>query len=257
MDKDRLRRLTENPKFIPGIYNYCDRWCERCLFTSRCLNFAIDNENFHTSEQSYSAADEFWDKLKDTFSLTIGPAEDSEQEELDDLTISDELIKETEHHNRAKNHVCAIAAEYYTKKIRDWFIRSDIFFNDQQNLLRAKIHLDPVQTIKDAAALKDAIEVINWYQNQIYVKILRAIHSKMDEEEYNNRMGKDSDGSAKVALIGIERSISAWKEMLNYFQCLSKDINGFILQLELLRKDLENTFPAARSFARPGFDELN
>lgn len=23
-------------KFIPGIHNYCDRWCERCYFTSRC-----------------------------------------------------------------------------------------------------------------------------------------------------------------------------------------------------------------------------
>ena len=27
--------------FIPGIYNYCDSWCERCLYTSRCMNFAM------------------------------------------------------------------------------------------------------------------------------------------------------------------------------------------------------------------------
>jgi len=26
--------------FIPGIYNYCDRWCETCAFTSRCRVFA-------------------------------------------------------------------------------------------------------------------------------------------------------------------------------------------------------------------------
>src|SRR5262245_42488705 len=26
--------------FIVGIYNYCDRWCETCDFTSRCELFA-------------------------------------------------------------------------------------------------------------------------------------------------------------------------------------------------------------------------
>lgn len=26
--------------FILGIYNYCDRWCESCAFTSRCGAFA-------------------------------------------------------------------------------------------------------------------------------------------------------------------------------------------------------------------------
>jgi hypothetical protein len=29
-------------KFIPGIYNYCDRWCERRPFTSRCRTFAME-----------------------------------------------------------------------------------------------------------------------------------------------------------------------------------------------------------------------
>jgi len=26
--------------FIPGIYNYCNRWCERCLYTEKCRLFA-------------------------------------------------------------------------------------------------------------------------------------------------------------------------------------------------------------------------
>ena len=27
--------------FILGIFNYCDRWCERCPFTSRCRSFSM------------------------------------------------------------------------------------------------------------------------------------------------------------------------------------------------------------------------
>ena len=29
-------RLPRPPGFIDGVYNYCDRWCERCRFQSRC-----------------------------------------------------------------------------------------------------------------------------------------------------------------------------------------------------------------------------
>jgi hypothetical protein len=28
MDKEYMDQLASNPNFIPGIYNYCERWCE-------------------------------------------------------------------------------------------------------------------------------------------------------------------------------------------------------------------------------------
>ena len=39
LDKEDVKRLAKNPNFISGIHNYCDRWCERCPFTARCMNF--------------------------------------------------------------------------------------------------------------------------------------------------------------------------------------------------------------------------
>lgn len=44
MDKEELIKRVEDPKYIPGIYNYCDRWCERCQFTSRCLSHSIGED---------------------------------------------------------------------------------------------------------------------------------------------------------------------------------------------------------------------
>lgn len=38
--RKKLRELAGEDRFIPGIYNYCDRWCARCLFNTRCLNYA-------------------------------------------------------------------------------------------------------------------------------------------------------------------------------------------------------------------------
>jgi len=50
MKKDRLKKLAREKEFIPGIYNYCDRWCERCPQTSHCLNFAMSEEEFADPE---------------------------------------------------------------------------------------------------------------------------------------------------------------------------------------------------------------
>ena len=30
--------------FIPSIFNYCDRWCERCTYTTKCRTFAMETE---------------------------------------------------------------------------------------------------------------------------------------------------------------------------------------------------------------------
>ena len=47
--------------FIVGIYNYCDSWCDRCAFTSRCQVFADMREteakldpNLEQSTKHYS-----------------------------------------------------------------------------------------------------------------------------------------------------------------------------------------------------------
>lgn len=42
MRRDGLRDLAGNPNFVSRIYNYCDRWCERCRFTSRCFLHATE-----------------------------------------------------------------------------------------------------------------------------------------------------------------------------------------------------------------------
>jgi len=42
MKKTQLADLADNPVFISGIYNYCDRWCERCALTSRSFLYATE-----------------------------------------------------------------------------------------------------------------------------------------------------------------------------------------------------------------------
>ena len=68
-------------------------------------------------------------------------------------------------------------------------------------------------------------------------------------------MPRDSDGSAKVALLGIDRSLVAWTRMRQHFPKRADNILDILVDLERLRRLTEKTFPNARAFKRPGFDE--
>jgi len=39
-----MDEMARDPRFVPGIYNYCDQWCQRCALTSRCMNYALAME---------------------------------------------------------------------------------------------------------------------------------------------------------------------------------------------------------------------
>ena len=65
-------------------------------------------------------------------------------------------------------------------------------------------------------SLKDAVEVIRWYQHLIHARLMRAVRGELEERsEFPDEFPKDSDGSAKVALIAIDRSIAAWGTIRN------------------------------------------
>jgi len=68
---------------------------------------------------------------------------------------------------------------------------------------------------------------------------------------------KDSDGSAKVALIAIDRSIAAWGQMREHFVEHRDDILDVLVHLDRLRRKTETLFPDARVFVRPGFDSTD
>ena len=66
-----LTELARNSDFISGIYNYCDRWCERCPFTARCLLYASDDEDRDQDPQSRDINNAaFWRTLEAIFRET-------------------------------------------------------------------------------------------------------------------------------------------------------------------------------------------
>jgi len=260
LDREQLKKMAEDPRLISGIYNYCDRWCERCNFTSRCMNFAMaETENLSPEELDINN-EAFWKKMGEIFAFTRELIELSAGEMGIDLDSFDE--KETENERRsfeeAKDHVITKMAADYADKAREWLDNSEGILKEKENELLSRVNLGiEVNKIdEEALTIKDALEVIAFYLFFIQVKVMRALHGKIEGvPEIIEDMPKDSDGSAKIAMISIERSISAWGIMLQNFTEDEDYILNILVLLKRLYNNVMNEFPEAMSFVRPGFDE--
>lgn len=243
MEEDQILELAKDKRFIPGIYNYCDRWCERCSLTHRCLNFAMEQEDLEQGDAHDIRNEAFWKKINKIFAQTQKLLEKVARErgiDLKEITPQGEQINLSQCQEEINNHVIFRAAWAYSRKVDEWF-------HQREDLLKeiAPFSLGGVE-------LKEAFEVIRWYQHFIPPKLARALYGLWDEKE--EALIDDADGSAKIALIAIDRSLAAWSVVWHFNRFLAESISEIISLLNLLRQAVEETFPKARSFKRPGFD---
>lgn len=257
MNKDELIKMAKDPKYISGIYNYCDRWCERCEFTSRCLSFNSMEKELEKQTTSDFPDTEIWDKLHEVFSSTFEMIRDVAEENGVDI---DELAEDL--HDLRDSDEDDISSHKLSKGASEYAAASEEWFGKQQGILDAKsdelimtaeLDLPGADPEAEAESIEDCIEVIRWYQHQIGVKLARALIWTETGTE-GDMAQDDADGSAKVALIGMDRSIEAWSGMCTHFPTKADDILDVLLLLDRLRKGTEDHFSGARAFIRPGFD---
>ncbi len=254
--------LASNPNFISGIYKYCDRWCERCPFTSRCMSFFMADERFSDPKNHGLINEAYWRELSETFKVTLDFLKETAEQngiDLDSLDIEEAEEEERLKEEIAESNICCRVARAYGIMVDHWFGSADELFQKKEDTMG--MEMDPplggIGPFGEKTGLEDAIEVIRWYQHQIYVKLMRAIRGKLEEgPQIFDEFPRDSDGSAKVALIGMDRAIAAWGEIRGYFPMFRKDILDMLGHLEWLREEVERIFPNAREFIRPGFDKI-
>jgi uncharacterized protein (DUF1330 family) len=267
--ENRLKELAENPNLISGIYNYCDRWCERCPMTSRCMLFAQESAERKLAGGRDEYNRQFWRAVAKSFAVTermilrdiqergIDPAE------LDTPEVREELARRKARRARVKTLGAPKAAMRYVDLSEAWFKSHEGEFERKSEEINDAMQADiparnPIAEFND---IEDAVEIVRWYQHQIYVKLMRALSGLKDlgaEEDDDGRefQQSDADGSAKVALIGIDRSIAAWARLREHFPDDRDRILDTLVLLDRLRRDVETILPNARKFKRIGFDEM-
>lgn len=222
--------------FIVGIFNYCDRWCETCAFTSRCRLFA--------------------DVARLEAKLDPGLKEVVEAPPLpEDLPqpMPHWMAEMIQDMNDAANEPDAATDTLGARPApppehRTIEARADNYCTRTHAWLRARPHSE------SSPDPREPLSVINWFHMQILVKIHRAL-SGLAEGMWDDDWPRDCDGSAKVALLGIERSHAAWLDLVDRRTVTPAQAAPFIEDLAWLSEALEGVFPNARTFVRPGLDE--
>lgn len=251
-------------KFIAGIYNYCDRWCERCTFTSHCRVY--EKTNSITPEQQDINNKAFWENItenfKDTFELIqkealrhgINLSQPLSEEEEREYKVNEEQFEIEAN----KNSLFKFCKQY--QKITMPFIKeSEEMVNKVRELVN-NLHLginSEEVVVYTMADIGDCFRIIEWYLFFIEVKLKRALHGKMEGEEWEVENGypKDSDGSAKIAIIAMEKSMAAWASLYNLLpSCQDKALQTLSF-LEQIKGMTLKEFPEALKYKRPGFDD--
>jgi len=96
----------------------------------------------------------------------------------------------------------------------------------------------------------DPRSVISWFQHSIGAKTPRALTGLAYDQPEDSHYQADHDGSAKVALLGIERSHAASLQLIETGLVSAAEAEPFITDLIWLTDELERVFPKARLFGR-------
>jgi len=229
-------------RFIPSIYNYCDRWCERCSFKKRCRYYYNDKKLFGRQDKELSR-EEFWNRMQYILENTCYFIDKEIMKRGIEMKDTDNAYYE-QIQNKIRENPLLKAGENYSLRIGRWLY-------DHRNYLEEKIGLRVITKIEQE--LFHCIEIIHWDHTMIPAKISRAIHGLIDEGMTGDL--EDANGSAKVALVLVDRSMVAWQNLLTVFHDKETEIFEIVDQLKNLRDYILKIFPDAPNFQRPGFDE--
>ena len=230
-----------NTDRIDFISAYCDGWCDRCAYTSRCSVFAVTIATAMCGDEAAGL------ELAVRRPQPVEPNSPDEawQAELEDYLPSPIEIAETM--QREKERGERIEETTIVKEARRMRELAHPWLSTRGDALRATA--DPVL----AEALEIAVRDLHLVGGKLY-RALTGRQRHADEGAGDDHpVQNDWNGSAKVALICLERSEAAWSLIA---QATCEDVPARIAELiARLRALARDDFPDAMSFIRQGFDE--
>lgn len=259
MAKKKLKKATEDG-FIPGIYNYCDRWCEKCEQRLHCMSFVMGKKieekgGFHFDQEINREDESIWTRLKEVFESTYEVLHELAEErgiDVEDIYASENIDKEflrEDFENHSKGERCNLQVE------ESDIIRICLIYENLADKCLEKIfNLLDEKEKQSKGPLNEALEIANWYLDLIQAKMRRALYGFYYQQMFGEK-SEDFNGSAKVALLATDRSIESWKTIGGCCKDEQREIGHLIVVLEQLQLDIEEQFPHARKFLRPGFEK--
>ena len=256
------KSVFNEENFISGVFNYCNAWCERCPFRLRCRNYAMgaDEEGNPIDHSTEGGREKIEENLRKAFEMPenedpegdFDPEEFLNAEDPDPEDVKEWEEEEEREEKQVQEHPLHALTKAYADRSREWLDANEERIDKRLRVLQASL-----DTHNDGARLANASEVAHWYVFMIHVKCHRALRgiSDMQEEHWGSPVQSDANGSAKVALLGAEESLSAFVDFCETVPDSQVELLPLISTLRRIIKLIERTFPDVRKFVRAGFDD--
>ncbi|WP_234736213.1 hypothetical protein [Tellurirhabdus bombi] len=247
--------MIPSSELIPGIYNYCDSWCERCRFTQRCQSFTLQYPD--GVPQQDMSAETLVKRLMEALQMTKSYIEKNQsslpqhaQTALESKAAGVYAI------NKDEQTPIASLCDDYLKTTADWLKQENNLLHQsaQQQAFEVDLGIrSEAESLKLLNTLKDAWEVIKWYRTLIPVKVMSAL--QMQRAPANDEvMALYFNGKAKLVLVSVDRSLQAWHTLLEQYPEKMDEVLDMMVLLDRIRRKMDVLFPTARTFVRPGLD---
>ncbi|GAB3894528.1 hypothetical protein GCM10028803_09630 [Larkinella knui] len=248
--------MREDVEQIPGIYNYCDSWCERCLFTKRCQSFAVQYPD--GLKQPNMDAETLVKRLMETLELTKSYVDKARQQRLlpEHQAIEQETKALALTSDRLVTNSLPALCDDYLRQTAEWLKQEKDLLEQagHQQVFETNLGL---RTQEEAVvllnSLKNAWEIIKWYRTLIPVKVISALQINRSPSHDAN-LRAYFNGKAKLVLVSVDQSLLAWHTLLENYPEKTDDVLDMLVLLGRIRRQMEESFPEARNFHRPGLD---
>jgi hypothetical protein len=212
--------------FIVGIFNYCDRWCERCPLTNRCRLFA--------------------DMAEIDFEQGNGPLTEPRMA-------------------RERRRLAAQMIELHSEAVElgeKARPKADEPLGHLPPGLESQLEPDP-EVVANGAALRGKMrklqlsanpavrlagETIQYFSLFVPMKMMRAL-----AQVARNGPGEqqsDANGSGKAALLALERMEAAWRTLIDTHHYWAKEAAPFLAEIARMQRNLGRARPNARAGVR-------
>ncbi len=240
---------TGEDRFIPGVYNYCDEWCSACTLAARCrVKTEMDAEAPPETPEAFAAQIHGW------FRKALDITEDACRElgiDVNDLVARGTDVDDPEPVVPIDLARLVSRGRAYGEAVFAWQKQRPV---DPER----RKELDPAfpQDVIDHFAIIIGSKAQRAVSGLTFEKeVAGRIESSRIENNRDENWPKDSDGSAKAAILAAERSRAAWSDLRDSGLVSNDVVQGFEESLTWLIGELDRVFPNARSFVRPGFDQ--
>jgi chorismate mutase len=245
-------------RFIDGIFNYCDRWCERCSHTAVCRVYRDE----HRADKRHERRGEDprdWEIVAKDMARSFEKTRRllklwSKEQGIDFDELREEALAAPPPPDyKAEEHPLCVEGMRYMKQCGELLEALHNVFNEAREDTAQRAAIMDVQREADMLAkVRDAAVVLGWDHTMVAVKTQRAMEGCLEKQaDPDSEVVGDAEGTATVVLRCLDRDKLALLAVYEWDEQFQNAAIDLLACAERISRGLKQLIPGSTTFVWP------